>query len=116
MAGANDDAIVVALEGVHVSLSRFAVLRLRAHFPAAGKPGKVPDNLRKGEPTEIASDAAHRVGAPLANAGAKFSSPNAVIPHRHGRPIGENEGRPEGDAGARIVAAHDRGHVVAADE
>src|SRR5262249_44882769 len=36
--------------------------------------------------------------------------------HRHGCPIGENEGWPEGDAGPRIVAAHDRGHVVAADE
>src|SRR5262249_58776171 len=51
-----------------------------------------------------------------ASARAKFSSPNAVIPHRHGCPIGENEGWPEGDAGPRIVAAHDRGHVVAADE
>ena len=36
--------------------------------------------------------------------------------HRHRRPIAEHERRPERDAGPRIVAAHDRGRVVAAGE
>jgi hypothetical protein len=54
MAGADDDAIVVAFEGVHVSLSRFAVLRFCAAFPAVGSIGKVPDTLCKGERTESA--------------------------------------------------------------
>jgi hypothetical protein len=54
MAGADDDAIVVAFEGVHVSLSRFAVLRFCAAVPAVCRIGKVPDTLRKGEQTESA--------------------------------------------------------------
>jgi hypothetical protein len=54
MAGADDDAIVVAFEGVHVSLSRFAVLRFCAAFRAVGRIGKVPDTLREGERTESA--------------------------------------------------------------
>src|SRR5262249_2128483 len=56
MAGADDDAIIVAVEGVHVSLCRFAVLRFCAPFPAAGRSGKVPDTLRKGEPRESARE------------------------------------------------------------
>jgi hypothetical protein len=58
MTSADDDAIVVAFEGVHVSLSRFAVLRLRAAFPAVGRIGKVPDTLRKGERMDSAGRSA----------------------------------------------------------
>src|SRR5262249_21369739 len=54
MAGAGDDAIVVAFDGVHGSLSRVAVLRFCAAFPAVGRIGKVPDTLREGERTECA--------------------------------------------------------------
>jgi hypothetical protein len=54
MAGADDDAIVVAFEGVHVSLSRFAVLRFCAAFRLLAASEKVPDTLRKGERTESA--------------------------------------------------------------
>src|SRR5262249_62277126 len=60
--------------------------------------------------------AVQRVRALLASAREKFSLPDSVTLHRHGRPIGENEGWAERDAGARIMAAHDRRHVVAADE
>src|SRR6266851_1180123 len=39
-----------------------------------------------------------------------------IRPHCHCRPVGEDERRPERDAGSGIMPAHDRGHVVAGDE
>src|SRR5262245_24845269 len=55
MAGTNDDAIVVAFEGVQVCT---LVLCFCAPFPggqqAVGRIGKIPDSLRKGEATERA--------------------------------------------------------------
>src|SRR5260370_12845357 len=47
MAGADDDPIVVPFEGVHVSPSRFAVLRFCAAFPAGGRIRKVPGTFRQ---------------------------------------------------------------------
>ena len=57
----------------------------------------------------------HLFGAKTA-AVVEYSLANSVIPYRHGGPIRENEGWPKRDPGARIVSAHDRRHVVAADE
>src|SRR5262249_11707397 len=110
MAGANDDAIVVAFEGVQVCslvLCFCAPLRrsescgqdrkntgYSAQRRADGKSGKEPFNVAR----------------------CRGALGQIFIPYRHGGPIRENEGWPKRDPGARIVSAHDRRHVVAADE
>src|SRR5262249_51920994 len=77
---------------------------------------KITDTSRKGEPTESTRRSPSTRSRALGERSGKILIGQLGHPHRHGRPIGENEGWPERDPGARIVSAHDRGHVVAADE